>query len=242
MTDADGHPSMPPEPDDAAHVTRRLRELPRDVAMPRDVSIRIAAAIEAEAQSARERGTLDVPVAARRSEADEPRGWFRRRAPLLLAGAAGIGVLTFGFYLVGTGGSGENDSLATGADDSAVEQEEAAPDDGADAGSAPTLTGPYAERGTADGDVDVFAEPDAELSALVTAIAVTGTEAEPGCGAVFADQIGAEVVGSQAVDDGVLVVTTTEGTATVEGWTLAACSAAEPIPGVDPVVVPRPTP
>lgn len=240
MTDADGHPSVPTEPDGAARVTERLRDLPRDIAMPRDVSIRIAAAIEAEAQSARERGTLDLPAAARRSGPDEPRGWFRRRAPVLLAGAAGIGVLTFGFYLVGTGGNGEDNSLATGADDSAVEQEEAAPEDGA--GSAPTLTGPYAEHDTADGDVDAFAEPDAALSALVTAIAATGTEAEPGCGSVFADQIGAEILGSQAVDDGILVVTTTEGTATVEGWTLAACSATEPIPDVDPVVVPRPTP
>lgn len=239
MTDAGEGPFGSPESDDA-HLTRRLHELPRDLPMPRDVSIRIAAAIEAEAQAAQERGMLDASAAEsdRRKRSAEPRGWFRRRAPQILAGVAGVGALTFGLYLAGTSGDGSDETTAADAGDTAAE--EGAAQETED--EVPSLTGPVEERAPADTDVDVFTQTDPRLSTLVNSIASTGTEFEPGCGATFAGTIDARLLGSQAVDGGILVVTTVRDTATVEGWTLPSCTATAAVPDIDPVVVPRPTP
>lgn len=250
MNDADGRPSVSPSPDDDARVTQRLRALPPAVPMPRDVSIRIAAAIEAEAQAARERGSLDVPAAAPPGRGTgavaEPRGWFRRRAPQILAGVAGLGVLTFGLYLIGSDGGGDDTMTAESADSGA--SDDAGSGQGG-AASEPGLTDAYGDReeaapdeapDEAAGGLEALSEQ--ELSSLVASIAASGAEAEPGCGQSYADEADVTLLGSAELGDTVLVVTTTDGTATVEGWTLGWCDAAYPVAGTDPVVVPRPTP
>lgn len=245
MNDAEGRPFGSASFDDA-DVSRGLRELPRQVSMPQDVSIRIAAAIEAEARAARERGTLEEPATpdgGRREAAAAPRGWFRRRAPQLLAGAAGLGILTFGLYLAGSGMPGGGADSATSADSAGESMDSGA------AAAPEAATGEQDDGASFDPDRDATADEDVELflsatelSALVSTVASTGSEVEPGCGRGYADEIDATLLGSAEIDGGVLVVTTFEGTASVEGWTLGWCDAAYPVEDADPVVVARPTP
>jgi hypothetical protein len=242
VNDADGHPSGSAAFDDA-EVSRGLRALPRKLSMPTDVSIRIAAAIEAEAQAARERGTLDQPADAgrERDATAEPRGWFRRRAPQLLAGVAGLSVLTFGLYLAGSGGSGEDDATSADSGGESLNEDADVPDAPEAAQEEQSGSG-YTSGGDINADEEAVTLAVAELSALASSVASTGAEAEPGCGRDYAEEIDATLLGSAEIDGGVLVVTTVEGTSTVEGWTLGWCDAAYPANDVDPVVVARPTP
>lgn len=247
MTDAGGRPDGPPEGSDDARAAEQLRALPRTVAMPRDVSIRIAAAIEAESQAAHARGTLQAPADGASADgsglvsspADAPRGWFRRRFGQILVGAAGVSVIALGVYVASPGGS---DVTASDSANGSAQESAEGPDGSGDTEEtlSPMVEAPGQDAESESDDESMMGQQDSALTELVRSVATTGTEVERDCGAVFASTIDATLLGSEDIDDGVLVVTTVEGTSTVEGWTLDSCDTSASPGDADPVVVPRP--
>ena len=138
--------------------------------------------------------------------------------------------------------SGDSDVTAS---DSAGDstQESTQGQTGSDA--AEETIGPMVEVPGPDGESgpdneSMMGQQDAGLTELVRSVATTGTSVEPQCGAGFASTIDATLLGSETIDDGVLVVTTVDGTSTVEGWTLDSCDTSSSPADMEPIVVPRP--
>ena len=225
-------------------VAAQLAAAPAELPTPPDVVARLDRALAAERDGLGATGG----AADAASEGDGAPviqlGWFRRRAPQLLAAAATVGLLGFAGYAIATSGLGGSDSDSGAmeiASDAAGEAdpptEDRAGDDAADEDVA-TLQeesaddAASAEDGTAPGtapDAPYSGEAfEAEVRELVGQ-AGTGAEveAEPGCGQPLADELGMKLVGTAPTgftDDAVLVVLEVTDSV-VEGWLLPACGA-----------------
>lgn len=208
-------------------VTARLATAPPTLPTPEPVAARIDRAIAAE-RAGDVRG------------AEEPTariGWFRRRAPQLLAAAAGVAVVGLAGWAAASGVLGGGDDTETAADSApevATEQDGSGVDDDAAAGEPEAPEEPLAAApDAADGEADErVQELDAALQAQILALADgpdAGREAlgQPGCGEALADEIGRDLIGAAPTDvtggDAVLVVVEGDRPGQVQGWVLPAC-------------------
>jgi hypothetical protein len=214
-------------------VTARLAMAPPELPTPPDVVDRLDRALAAERTHAAG-GAGAEPDAAPVVQL----GWFRRRAPQLLAAAATIGVLGFAGYAIATSGFGGADSgaMEIATDDSADEPDEDAAErdaSAADEEAAATLEedagAPAPDQADEPSDLAVGSAFEPEVRELVGRVhAGAEVGAEPGCGRALADELGRELVGSAPTavtgEDAVLVVVEVTDSI-VEGWVLPTCDA-----------------
>lgn len=201
-------------------VTRLLRSAPATLPVPDDVSLRLQAAFEREAQAARTDSAVRdaVPTPA-------PVAWFRRPLARGLVAAAAVAVVGIAGYSIFV-----NDApvdMATSSSDSADSEEladsEALQGDGDDAADAPEaqseeLNSDDLTEESNDEDLAGTAERDVVLD-----VWDSQTEVSPGCGAALADSHGVDLIGSAEIDEGILVVARDESV--LLGWTVPSCDA-----------------
>lgn len=221
-------------------VAAQLAAAPSELPTPPDVTARLDRALVAE----RERlGTAGQAADDGGSAPVLQLGWFRRRAPQLLAAAATVGVLGFAGYAIATSGLGGGSDSESGAMEIASDQagdrdapaEDGAVEDDAADEEAATLQEESADETDAPpraGAPEALYSSDAleaEVRALVGRVnAGAEVDAEPGCGMVLAEELGLDLVGSAPTkvtgEDAVLAVVEVTDSV-VGGWVLPGCDA-----------------
>lgn len=213
-----------------ASVTGRLVTAPQALPMPEGVAARIDQALAAQ----RANGPAAEPEAT-----VTPIGWLRRRAPQLLAAAAGVAVVGLAGWAVSTGVLGAGDDAESSAGDA---PEIAAQDDAADGDEDAAAEAEEAEEplavapDLAEGEAEQRAEgpgtPELESEIRVIVDRETSgpaTTTDGDCGAVLADETGLDLIGSAPTDvtgeDAVLVVVEGGLPGWVQGWVLPTCAA-----------------
>ncbi len=216
-------------------VSRVLATAPRSLPTPPDIVARVDRALAAE-RAERSRQATTAGLLER----------FRGRLPMLAAAAAGVAVLGFAGWAVGSG------ALGGGSDDSATETVAEAPrqadhDAGAEAApgedsAASDGDAPADEQRPEEFGADAAPVPDeaalvdpAALEAQILAVTRSSDRAEgsDGCGARLAAEQQAALVGSartqlgetEGTDEAVLVVLETDEPDVVRGWVLPSCDA-----------------
>lgn len=224
-------------------VTARLAAAPAELAIPPTVADRIDRALVAE------RDRVNGHVGAADTASDDAAatvvqlGWFRRRAPQLLAAAAAVGVLGFAGYAIGTSGLGSDDSDESGALEIASDRAGDGAGDTAD--DAPEAeAGGDEEAATLEQEESADAAPfdadDPEDLATSSALEAevrdlvgrtrAGAEvaAEPGCGMALASEVDRRLVGTaptHVTREGAVLVVLEFDDSVVEGWVLPSCDA-----------------
>lgn len=242
-------------------VAARLAAAPAELPTPPEVVARLDRALMAERDRPVEIGRSATPAEGGEARVVEL-GWFRRRAPQLLAAAATVGVLGFAGYAIATSGLGGSDAGDSGAlevtsdragadvpDSDAGEDgagEDAAAENAPTDEQATTLDGAQDAGGAAPGEAPDPLSSRGALEAEVRRLvarqnAGTVVEVEPGCAASLADELGTDLVGTASTEvageEAVLVVFEVTD-ATVEAWVLPSCEAASSDALIGPQLIP----
>lgn len=226
-------------------VSSRLAAAPTSLPAPPDVVARVDRALAAEWEDGAHR--VKAPSVGFLER-------LRARLPALAAAAAGVAVLGFAGWVVGTGSLGGNDADTESAAEAPLEADQHA---GGDADAAPQddaaaeEPAAEAERGTLSDGSDESTEelggddapaPDAaagqvdssalEEQVLQIARRAESAEAADACGSRLAGEQEAGLVGSAPTEhagsgkpDAVLVVLETDEPDVVRGWVLPSCDA-----------------
>lgn len=222
-------------------VSSQLAAAPESLPTPPDVAERVDRALAAEwREHARRAESSSAGILDR----------FRARLPALAAAAAGVAVLGFAGWAVGTGAlSSGGDDAETAAEAPLEVQEEAGGDEAAQAEPAPQDDAAPGDGGADEGAQELRTEDseaagdapagDADTSRVdeqaleeqvldVARRAETGG-ATDGCGSRLANEQGTGLVGSAPTDHAapgsVLVVLDTDDPGAVHGWVLPSCDA-----------------
>lgn len=211
------------------HVSRTLSELPRELAVPEHVSARVVAALRAE------HATADAAVSpAAEDSSGGDIAWFRRRAPQALAAAASVAVVALAGYVAVSGGDDDQPTAADARAGESAADDSGAGTDGRAAEESPRTFG----VGPRPRDSEVDREA---LSDTVADVWEQRSEFAPGCGQRLGDELGQEIVGSTAVDFGVLVVLEDVDDAQLDGWLVPTCDSVSDEALTGPVVIPAPS-